>query len=100
MARVLIVAAVLAIAFSRIASQVLLPLDGLLTLLAAGAAAVSLANVSRSRILTNDGLFIALGAEKQVAGLLFARAVRGALPRLQVAAGLPSQFDQGRIDDQ
>lgn len=62
MAIPLIVAAVLAIAFSRVAFQVLLPLGGLLTLLAAGAAAVSLAGVSRSRFLTNDVLFIAIGS--------------------------------------
>ena len=58
----LIVAAVLAIAFSRMASQTLLPLGGLLTFLAAGTAAVSLAGLSRSRFLTNDGVLIAAGS--------------------------------------
>ena len=58
----LMIAAVLAIAFSRTAPQFLLPLGGLLTLLAAGTAAVSLAGASRSRFLTNDGIFIASGS--------------------------------------
>ena len=56
------VAAVLAIAFSRTAPQLLVPLGGVLTLLAAGAAALSLAGAIRSRSLVNDGMFIAAGS--------------------------------------
>ncbi|MDA0810538.1 MAG: hypothetical protein O3B68_21300 [Planctomycetota bacterium] len=58
----IMIAAVLAIAFSRTAPQFLLSLGGLLTLLAAGTAAVSLAGVSRSRFLVNDGVFIGAGS--------------------------------------
>tara|TARA_R110002072_G_scaffold282552_1_gene445502 strand:+ start:160 stop:1632 length:1473 start_codon:yes stop_codon:yes gene_type:complete len=56
------VAAVLAIAFSRTAPQMLVPLGGVLTLLAAGAAALSLAGAILSRSLVNDGMFIAAGS--------------------------------------
>lgn len=62
MAFPLFIAAILAIALSRIAPQSLLPLGGLLAVLAAGTAAVSLAGVSRSRLLTNDGVFVAAGS--------------------------------------
>jgi hypothetical protein len=58
----LMVAAVSVIAFSRTAPQMLVPLGGLLTLLATGTAAVSLAGESRSRSLANDGVFIAAGS--------------------------------------